>query len=202
MGEAPFLFVESSVKILLPVLIAASLAQQQPPPKLQPLPIAAPKPSATAPAGPYEFTTDIGAFLIVVRADKAPVFDAAMAKLKQAFAVTTASADRKRQAAGWRVLKSSETPTPTTPAIPAVAAVAATATSPAVAAVAAVPAGPSIITYIFLIDPVAKKTSYDPIEILRELMPNEVQATFDQLKDSWVSATRIGLAELVKMGGS
>ncbi len=174
---------------------------QQPPVQKPPVnPAAGASQSPTTPAvpvqGPYEFTTDIGAFLIVIQADKAPMFDAAMAKLKQAFASSKASNDRRRQAAGWRVFKSAETPTPGTPAIPAVPA---TATSPAVAAV---PAGPATITYLFLIDPVAKKSSYDPIEIIKELLPDEVQSTYDQLQAGWVSATRIGLTELLKMGGS
>lgn len=193
------------MRFLLALIVAASFGQtQQPPPQKPPqLPVITPagKPAVT-PQGPYEFTTDIGAFLIVVKAEKAAAFEATLAKLKQAFALNTASADRKRQAAGWRVLKSSETPTPTTAAIPAVAAVPATATTPAVAAIPAVPAGSSVITYLFLIEPVSKKASYDPILILQELMPNEVQSVFDQLKDSWVSATRIGLTELLKMGGS
>lgn len=192
----------------LPVLaIAVSIfAEQQPPQKPPPAapPVMAPAgtaqtpqtPATVAPVqGPYEFTSDLGAFLIVVNADKAPAFDAAMARLKQAFAQTTASATRKQQASGWRIFKSIETATGVSAAIPAAPA---TATAPAVAAV---PASAGTITYLFLIDPVVKKTSYDPIEILRELLPNEVQAVYDQLKDGWVSATRIGLTELMRMGG-
>lgn len=170
---------------------------QQPPPKLAPLPVlptAQTGPAKPAEQGPYEFTSDIGVFVIIVNADKVAVFDTAMAKLKLALATPKAGADRKRQASGWRVLKSTETATPSTPAIPAVPA---TATTPAVAAVAA---GPGIVTYLFLIDPVAKKTSYDWIEILRELTPNDVQAVYVQLKDAIVSATRIGLTELMRMG--
>lgn len=191
----------------LPVLaIAVSMfAEQQPPQKPPPVavPVAAPTGAAQAPGtppvvalqGPYEFTSDLGAFLIVVKADKAALFDAAMAKLKLAFTQSTASATRKQQASGWRIFKSMETATDVTAAIPATPA---TATTPAIAAV---PASAGTITYLFLIDPVVKKTSYDPIEILRELLPNEVQAVYDQLKDGWVSATRIGLTELMRMGG-
>lgn len=180
------------MRFILVLALALSTAQQQPP-KLPPLPIQTG--ALTLPVqAPYEFTSDIGVFVIVVRVDKAAAFDAAMAKLKTAFAASTTSVARKHQAAGWRVFKSTETPTPSTPAI---AAVAATATTPAVAAV---PAGPGLITYIFLIDPVSKKTSYDPIEILRELVPADVQAVYEQLKDSWVSATRIGVTELMRIG--
>ena len=160
-------------------------APQQPPQKPPPAaaPVAAPTgaaqlpvtPAAAVPQGPYEFTSDLGAFLIVVKADKAASFDAAMAKLKLAFAQSTAGAERKQQAAGWRIFKSTELPTGVSAAMPATPA---TATAPATAAV---PVSAGTITYLFLIDPVVKKTSYDPIEILRELLPNDVQAVYDQL---------------------
>jgi hypothetical protein len=133
--------------------------------------------------GDYELVSEIGAFLIVVKADKVAAFEGAMTKLKQAFAATTTPATRKQQASGWRVLKSLEKPTG------------------AVAATPTVPASAGTVTYLFLIDPVVKKMSYDPIEIMRELLPNEMQAAYDQLKDSWVSATRIGLQDLLRMGG-
>jgi hypothetical protein len=185
--------VEALVRLIFVLALALGAQPQQQLPKLPQLPIQTGVPEIPV-QGPYEFTSDIGVFVIVVRADKAPAFEAAMAKLKTAFAASAATVARKQQASGWRVLKSTETPTPSTPAIPAVAA---TATTPAVAAV---PAGPGLITYIFLIDPVSKKASYDPIEILRELLPDDVQSVYDQLKDSWVSATRIGLTELMRMG--
>lgn len=181
------------MRFLLAAIVAASITQQQPPPKLPTLPPVTPASNKPVQA-PYEFTTDIGAFLVVVKADKTGPFEAAIAKLKTAFALSTASADRKRQASGWRVLKSSETATPSTPAV---AAVAATATTPAVAAV---PAGPAQVTYLFLIEPVSKKASYNMIEIMTELMPGEVQTVYDQLKDAILSTTRIGLTELLKMG--
>ncbi len=186
--------------------MALSIAQQTPPqvPPAKPAPPSTAQTPAAVPAapvqGPYEFTSEIGAFLIVVKTDKAPAFDAAMAKLKQAFAVSNASSDRKRQAAGWRILKSTEATPPVATVTPGAPATMPAATPAVPAAAPATP--PPTITYLFLIEPVAKKTSYDPIEILRELLPNEVQAVYDQLKDSWVSATRIGLTELMKMGGS
>lgn len=134
-----------------------------------------PKPLVTAPVpprpqGPYEFTTDLGAFLIVVKSDKAASFDGAMARLKQVVATGT-DKDRKSQAIGWRVLKSSEEPTD------------------------------GAITYLWLIDPVSKATTYDPIAILKELSPADVQPVYDQLQASIVSITRVGLKELLKMGG-
>jgi hypothetical protein len=193
------------VRFLSVIAIAVSVfAEQQPAQKPPPaaLPVVVPTGAAQTPAttpavvpqGPYEFTSDVGAFLIVVKADKAASFDAAMAKLKLAFTQSTATSARKQQASGWRIFKSTETATGVSVAIPAAPA---TATAPATAAV---PASAGTITYLFLIDPVVKKTSYDPIEILRELMPNEVQAVYDQLNDGWVSATRIGLTELMRLG--
>src|SRR6185436_20466970 len=125
----------------LPLILSLLLPQ----PPQTPVP---PKPAVTAPApkpqGPYEFATDLGAFLVVVKADKAASFDAAMMRLKQVIAAG-GSKDRKAQAAGWRVLKSSEDATD------------------------------GAITYLWLIDPVSKATSYDPIAILKELAPADVQ---------------------------
>ena len=133
-----------------------------------------PKPPVAAPApvqGPYQFVTDLGVFIVVVKADKAASFDAAMSKLKQVFA-TTSDKDRKAQAAGWRVLKSSEEATD------------------------------GAVTYLWLIDPVSKTSTYDPIAILREISPVDVQPVYDQLQASIGSITRVGLKELLKMGGS
>lgn len=137
-----------------------------------PVPQTPPKPPVAAPAvqGPYELATDLGAFIIVVKADKASSFDGAMARLKQVFAASS-DKDRKAQAAGWRVLKSTEEATD------------------------------GAITYLWLIDPVSKATSYNPIEILRQISPADVQPVYDQLQASIVSITRVGLKELLKMGG-
>jgi len=229
------------VRFALVVALAISSVQQQPPKPAAPqLPPATQIGSVGKPPvqGPYEFTSDIGVFLIVVRADKAATFDAAMAKLKLAFAAPTASNERKRQAAGWRVLKSMENaapvvvtpaasgtppvgaPIPGAPAAPPAGGPGAPSgrvggppvVSPVPSVVVPVPSaatpngvapvGPPTVAYFFLIEPVAKKSSYDWIEIMRELAPNDVQSVYDQLKDSVVSATRIGVTELLKMGGS
>jgi hypothetical protein len=165
------------VTLALPLALLFLLSQSpQKPPAQTPQTPVPPKPAVATPVpprpqGPYEFTTDLGAFLIVVKADKAPSFDAAMTKLKQVIAAGS-NKDRKAQATGWRVLKSSEDPTD------------------------------GAITYLWLIDPVAKTTSYYPIDILKELSPVDVQPGDDQLQASIVSITRVGLKELLKMGGS
>lgn len=160
--------------MLVSMPLALLMLLPQTPPKPQtPIP---PKPAVTTPApvvpqGPYEFITDLGAFLVVVKADKATSFDAAMSRLKAAIAAGT-DKNRKAQATGWRVLKSSEEATD------------------------------GAITYLWLIDPVSKATSYDPIAILKELAPTDVQPVYDELQASIVSITRVGLKELLKMGGS
>ena len=148
----------------LPLIV--SLLLMQAPPQTPP------KPTVPAPVqGPYEFTTDLGAFLIVVKSDKAAQFDGAMARLKQVISASS-NKDRKAQAVGWRVLKSSEDATD------------------------------GAITYLWLVEPAAKTASYDPIAIMKELSPADVQPVYDQLQASVVSITRIGLKELLKMGGS
>jgi hypothetical protein len=170
--------VEVVVTLTLPLALLMLLAQtpkpQQAPPQTPPKPAVTTPAIAAAPAapqGPYEFTTDMGAFVVVVKADKAASFDAAMGRLKAAIAAST-DKNRKSQATGWRVLKSSEEATD------------------------------GAITYLWLIDPVSKTTTYDPIAILKELAPADVQPVYDQLQASIVSITRVGLKELLKMGGS
>jgi hypothetical protein len=158
----------------LPLIVSLLLTQT--PPQTPPQTPVPPKPGVTTgaptrPQEPYELATDLGAFLIVVNSDKAASFDAAMARLKAVIAASS-SKERKAQATGWRVLKSSEDPTD------------------------------GAITYIWLIEPASKTTSYDPIAIMKELSPADVQPVYDQLQASIVSITRIGLKELLKMGGS
>jgi hypothetical protein len=157
--------------VLAVSLMLPQVAQTPPPPKP---PVAGTAATAQSPApeqGPYEFVDDMGAFVIVVKAEKAAAFDAAMSRLRQVFAASTDKA-RKQQAAGWRVLKSTEKPTD------------------------------GAITYFWLIDSVAKTTSYYPIDILRELSPADVQPVYEQLQSAIVSITRVGLKELLKMGGA
>jgi hypothetical protein len=102
----PFLFPEAK-PMMLSILLSAALLAQTPAAgqASRPTPAAAPKPQ-----GAFEFTTDIGAFIVVVKADQAAAFDAAMTKLKQ-----TLNGDkdttRRALATSWRVLKSAEKPT-------------------------------------------------------------------------------------------
>ncbi len=158
----------------MPLVLLMLLPQTPKPPQTPPQTPTKPAVTTPAPAppqGPYEFTTDLGAFVIVVKSDKAASFDAAMSRLKAAIAAGT-DKNRKTQATGWRVLKSSEDATD------------------------------GAITYLWLIDPVTKSANYDPIAILKELAPADVQPVYDQLQASIVSITRVGLKELLKMGGS
>jgi len=47
--------------------------------------------------------------------------------------------------------------------------------------------------YVFVFDPVAAGADYDPVRILREEAPDEVQALYLQLKESIVRIERMGL---------
>ena len=156
--------------MIVPLALALVLSQapsQAPPPQAPATPAA-----AAATQGPWEFTSEVGAILVVVKQDKATQFEAALQKLRTAFAQPNTPSARKQQASGWRVLKSTETATD------------------------------GALTYLFLIDPVTPKASYDPVAIMRELLPADTQAVFDQLQEAWVSATRIGLKDLLRMGGA
>lgn len=68
------------------------------------------------------------------------------------------------------------------------------------AATATEPASAGTLAYLWLIDPAVKKLNYNPIEIMRELAPNDLQGVHDQLTESVVSITRISMKELLRMG--
>jgi hypothetical protein len=94
---------------IISILLAALLAQTPPPATAGQTPAQTP-PAAPKPQGDFEFTTEIGAFVVVVKADQVAAFDAAMTKLKQTLNADKDTA-RRALASAWRVLKSSEKPT-------------------------------------------------------------------------------------------
>jgi hypothetical protein len=50
--------------------------------------------------------------------------------------------------------------------------------------------------YVFLFDPAVVGADYDPVRVLGEGLPAEVQGLYDRLKDALIRVERMGLAKL------
>ena len=51
------------------------------------------------------------------------------------------------------------------------------------------------VPYLFVIDPAVDKASYDPLLLLAELLPAELQPLFDRMKAAVVRVERMGLTK-------
>jgi hypothetical protein len=52
------------------------------------------------------------------------------------------------------------------------------------------------VVYVFLLDPVVAGADYDPVRLLSESLPAEVQPLYEQLKASVIRVERLALAKL------
>jgi hypothetical protein len=52
------------------------------------------------------------------------------------------------------------------------------------------------VVYVFLLDPVVPNADYDPVRILSESLPTEVQPLYDKLKASVIRVERMALTKL------
>ncbi|MDA1307205.1 MAG: hypothetical protein O2917_08085 [Acidobacteria bacterium] len=156
--------------LLLMTLAAGPLYAQVAPPPVAPVPQAAT--AATPPAPPavpveYVFPTGAGLLLFHVALAKVTDFDAILVRLKDALAKAD-TATRKLQAANWLIYKSAEKP--------------AVATDP--------------VVYLFLFDPAIATASYDPLLLLAEVLPAEVQPLYERMKAAVVRVERMGLTKV------
>lgn len=120
-----------------------------------------PEARAAAASADYVFAAGTALLLFYVRPDRVADFEAVTAKIAQALA---ASADpvRRKQAAGWRMFRSSENTR-------------------------------DAVVFVYLLDPVVPEADYDPVRILSEGVPAEVQPLYDRLKASVIRVERLGL---------
>ena len=77
---------------------------------------------------------------------------------------------RKQQAASWKVYKSTD------------------------------PAPDGNVLYIFIFDQAVKGVDYDPVKILSEAFPTEVNALYEKLKNAYASLNKAGLTKVMDMG--
>ena len=141
-------------------------APQQPaqPAPAQPAPSAQPAPGLT-------FDGDAGLILMQIKPDKTADFESVMAKLHEAFAQTD-KPERKQQAVGWKIFKSTD------------------------------PGPGGNILYVAVIDPTLKGADYTVAKILYEVFPTEVQALFPVYRDSFAAGlNRVNMKLVQDFGG-
>ena len=79
---------------------------------------------------------------------------------------------RKQQAANWTVYKSTD------------------------------PSPDGNVMYIFLFDAAVKGVDYDPVKILSEAFPTEVNALYEKLKTAYANLNKAGLAKVMDMAAT
>ncbi len=79
---------------------------------------------------------------------------------------------RKQQAASWKVYKSTD------------------------------PSPDGNVLYIFMFDQAVKGVDYDPVKILSEAFPTEVNALYEKLKGAYANLNKAGLAKVMDMGAA
>jgi hypothetical protein len=120
-------------------------------------------PAQAEPAkSPFAFAGDGALVLNYIKADKTADFEMVVGKIKEALAKTE-SAERKQQAAGWKIFKAAE------------------------------PGPGGAVLYVWIIDPVAKGTEYSVSQILTEAFPAEAAALYKTLADSYSGQAIINL---------
>jgi hypothetical protein len=112
----------------------------------------------------YTFPSGAGMLFFYVKPDRTADFESVVARLGE----TLDRADdptRKQQAAGWRILRSTE-------------------------------ATKDAVIYVFLFDPAVLGADYDPVKILSEGQPAEIQPLYEKLRDATIRVERMGLTKL------
>jgi len=130
-----------SLGLLTALLGAAAVYAQQP---------AAPAKS------PLAYSGDAGMIIHYVKADKTKDFEMVMGKVKEALNKSE-SADRKKQAASWKLFKTEE------------------------------PGPSGAVIYMSIMDPVVKDVEYSVVKILTEGFPNDVRALYENYTQAFVN---------------
>jgi hypothetical protein len=141
---------------------------QQPQPQPQPQ---AEQQSQQPPAPGLTFEGEAGLLLMQVKPDKTADFEAVMGKLHEALTKTD-KPERKQQAAGWKIFKSTD------------------------------PGPGGNVLYVAVIDPPLKGADYTVAKILFEVFPTEVQAIFPIYRDAFAAGlNKVNLQLVQDYGG-
>jgi len=144
----------------------ASAASAQEP---APTPTPAEQPAPAEPAKPvFTLGGDVALVTMLIKPDRTADFEFVLNKLKEALSKSE-NPQRKEQAAGWKVFKSSQ-PGPNNTAV-----------------------------YIFRIDPVVKDAEYDISRLIAEVFPVEVQEIFAKYKDAFAGRVVSELTQFMVM---
>jgi hypothetical protein len=131
----------------------AQEGQPAAPPPAQP---AQPAQQTAQPAPGLTFDAEAGLILMQIKPDKTADFESVMAKLHEAFQKTD-KPERKQQAAGWKIYKSTD------------------------------PGPGGNVLYVAVINPALKGADYTVAKILYEVFPTEVQQIFPSYRDSFAA---------------
>jgi hypothetical protein len=127
---------------------------------------------AAAPAQPaaprFTLKGDAAIVTMLIKADKTADFEFVLNKLKEALAKSE-NPQRKEQAAGWKVFKSSQ------------------------------PGPQNTAVYIFRIDPIVSGAEYDITMLISEVFPVEVQEIFAKYKDAFAGRAVTELSQFLIM---
>jgi hypothetical protein len=151
------------------LMLASHAAFAQAPAGQQPAPATPAQPAPTQPAQPgppgqqpaqpapgLTFDAEAGLILMQIKPDKTADFESVMAKLREAF-MKTDKPERKQQAAGWKIYKSTD------------------------------PGPGGNVLYVAVINPALKGADYTVAKILYEVFPTEVQQIFPSYRDSFAA---------------
>lgn len=125
---------------------------------------------AQAPAPSRVFASDAGMIINTIKADKTADFEMVAGKIKEALQKSE-NADRKAQAASWRVFRVME------------------------------PGPNNSVLYVFWFDPPVKGADYTVSKILNEGFPAEVQALYKTFNDSYAGGQSLLNLQLVSAMG-
>src|SRR5215203_60730 len=157
------------------LLVSQSASAQDPATPAAPAGAAQPAPAQPAqPAQPgLTFDGDAGLIFMQIKPDKTADFESVMAKLREALTKTD-KPERKQQASGWKIYKSTE------------------------------PGPGGNVLYVAVITPALKGADYTVAKILYEVFPTEVQTIFPTYRDSFaagLSRTNLSLVQDFGAGG-
>ena len=126
------------------------------------------------------YSGDTGMMFNVIKASSAADFEMVLGKLKEALQKSD-NPQRKQQAASWKIFKSSDPPQ-----------------------TMQCPDGTQCQTvmYIFLFENAVKGAEYDPVKILSEAFPTEVNALYDKLKTAYATLNSASFTKLMDMSVS
>jgi hypothetical protein len=128
-----------------------------------------PAAAAAQPAAPrFTLSGDAAIVTMLIKQDKTADFEWVLNKLKEALAKSE-NPQRKEQAAGWKIFKSSQ----------------------------AGPNNTAV--YIFRIDPIVKGAEYDITMLISEVFPVEVQEIFAKYKDAFAGRAVTELSQFMVM---